>query len=410
MKISKRVTAAILTAALCAVTGIGCSSGSDPDKTAIEVFVFKPESVEIFQELGAKFEKENPDIKVYVNSPGDAYAILKARMVKGNPPDIVGLDATQTYVDYAKADIYEDMTGSDLIKKVKPSYVQMLADMEGMGGTVHAIPFAANVTGIMYNKEIFRKSGLDIPATWPELITLCENLQSAQETPFYLGYKEDWTINSAWNPLAGNFTSADFYQNVTDGKETFEEAYEEPLNRIVKLNDFSQGDIFSYNYNNATVGFANGESAMYMQGNWAIPMILQTNPDMDLGMFPFPAMDDAKDNRLCSSIDLMFSITKKSSHPEESVRFLEFLTSQENVNLYMENQFGIPAINCDFEFPQAMEGIVDDFNNENIVSSPQAYYPSEMKVPVTIQTYMIDSDKDKLFKQFNTVWQDVHEE
>lgn len=76
----------------------------------------------------------------------------------------------------------------------------------------------------------------------------------------------------------------------------------------------------------------------------------------------------------------------------------------------MENQFGIPAINCDFEFPQAMEGIVDDFNNENIVSSPQAYYPSEMKVPVTIQTYMIDSDKDKLFKQFNTVWQDVHEE
>ena len=98
MKISKRVTAAILTAALCAVTGIGCSSGSDPDKTAIEVFVFKPESVEIFQELGAKFEKENPDIKVYVNSPGDAYAILKARMVKGNPPKRTWITQRQIFM------------------------------------------------------------------------------------------------------------------------------------------------------------------------------------------------------------------------------------------------------------------------------------------------------------------------
>lgn len=410
MKRFKRVFAAVLVTSLCAITGAGCSGGEDPDKKAIEVFVFKPESVEIFQELGAKFEKENPDIKVYVNSPGDAYAILKARMVKGNPPDIVGLDATQTYVDYAKAEIYEDLTDSNIIKKVKPSYIQMLADMEGMDGKVHAMPFAANVTGIMYNIDKFEELGLSVPTTWQELTEVCETIQDAGETPFYLGYKEDWTINSAWNPLAGNFTTADFYQNVTDKTETFEEAYDEPLRRILKLNDYSQGDVFSFNYNNATVGFANGESVMYMQGNWAIPMILQTNPEMNLGMFPFPAVDDAQDNRLCSSIDLMFSITKSSKHPEEAVRFLEFLTAQENVNMYMEDQFGIPAIDCEFEFPEAMEGVVEDFEEGNIVSSPQAYYPSEMKVPATIQTYMIDGDKDKLFRQFNTTWQDAHEE
>lgn len=410
MKICKRVFAIIFAITLCAATGMGCSKSKDSEKKSIEVFVFKPESVGIFQKLGAKFEKENQDIKVYVNSPGDAYAILKARMVKGNPPDIVGLDATQTYVDYAKAEIYEDLTGSDIIKKVKPSYIQMLEDMEGMDGKVHAIPFAANVTGIMYNIDKFKELKLDIPTTWQELTEVCEKIQEAGETPFYLGYKEDWTINSAWNPLAGNFTTADFYQNVTDGTETFEEAYKEPLERILKLNDFSQGDVFSFNYNNATVGFANGESVMYMQGNWAIPMILQTNPDMNLGMFPFPAMDNVQDNRLCSSIDLMFSITKSSKYPEEAEKFLEFLTTQENVNMYMEDQFGIPAIDCEFEFPDAMAGIVKDFKDENIVSSPQAYYPSEMKVPATIQTYMIDGDEDKLFKQFNTTWQDAHEE
>ena len=143
MKYIRKAAAIILSTVLC--TGLlgGCGTGSGNNgKTSIEVFVFKPESVETFQKLGKKFEQENPDIKVYINSPGDAYAILKARMVKGNEPDIVGLDATQTYVDYANTEIFEDLTDSDLIKKVKPSYVEMLATMENMNGKVHAMPFA----------------------------------------------------------------------------------------------------------------------------------------------------------------------------------------------------------------------------------------------------------------------------
>lgn len=409
ISVNRRLTALVSAALLALGLLAGCGSESD-GRTAIEVFVFKPESVEIFQKLGEKFEEENKDLKVYVNSPGDAYAILKARMVKGNVPDIIGLDATQTYVDYAKADVYEDLTDSHLMESVKPAYQEMLAGMEGEGGRLHAIPFAANVTGVLYNKDIFAELGLSIPTTWQELTDVCEKIQAAGKTPFYLGYKEDWTINSAWNPLAGNFTYPEFYQDVTDGKITFEEAYEEPVERLLKLNDYSQGDIFSYNYNNATVGFANGESVMYMQGNWAIPVIMQTNPQMNLGMFPFPALDEADDNKLCSSIDLMFSITKKSKHKEEAIRFMEFLTSQENVSLYMEDQFGIPALDSSYEFPEALEGIVDAFENGAIVSSPQAYYPSQMSIPSTLQTYMIDGDKQKMYSWMESVWQEAHEE
>lgn len=410
MKKMKTLAAAVLAAGMGTAMLAGCGSAEDSGKATIEVFVFKPESVDIFQELGKKFEDENPDVKVYVNTPGDAYTILKARMVKGNVPDIVGLDAGQTYVDYAKAEIFEDLTESEIMKNVKPAYREMQAELEGMDGKVHAMPFAANVTGIMYNKDTFEELGLEVPETWEELKEVCTKIQEAGKIPFYLGYKEDWTINSAWNPLAGNFTDAEFYSDVTEGNITFEEAYEEPVKRLLELNDFSQGDIFSYNYNNATVGFANGESVMYMQGNWAIPVIVQTNPDIHIDMFPFPAMDNAADNKLCSSIDLMFSITRKSKHPEEAMRFLEFLQKQENVNLYMEAQFGIPAIDCEFEFPQQIQGIVDQFQENNIVSSPQAYYPSEMKVPITLQTYMIDGDKEKMYNQMETVWHDAHEE
>ena len=65
MKYIRKAAAIILSTVLC--TGLlgGCGIGSGNNgKTSIEVFVFKPESVETFQKLGKKFEQENPDIKV----------------------------------------------------------------------------------------------------------------------------------------------------------------------------------------------------------------------------------------------------------------------------------------------------------------------------------------------------------
>lgn len=33
-----------------------------------------------------------------------------------------------------------------------------------------------------------------------------------------------------------------------------------------------------------------------------------------------------------------------------------------------------------------------------------------MKLPIAVQTYMIDGDKDKFFKQLDDTWKEAHEE
>ncbi|WP_010237153.1 ABC transporter substrate-binding protein [Clostridium arbusti] len=409
MKYIKRICSLFMVFILLSFLLVGCGSERKADKkTTIEFFAFKPEAVNIFKQLGEKFEKENPNIKVYVNTPNDAYSLLKARIVKGDVPDIVGLGAEQYYVDYAKAGVFTDLADSEVIKKVKPAYSEMLADLEGESGRVHAVPYAANATGVIYNKDLFNQMGLKIPKTWAELEEVCKTIQKQGKTPFYMGYKDDWTINCAWNPLAGNFTDSDFYGQVTDGKKSFSKSYEEPLKRLEELTKFSQGDVFSYSYNNATVGFAKGESVMYIQGNWAIPMIKKTNPSINIGIFPMPVMDNEKENKLCSSIDVMFSITKNSKHPKEAMKFLEFLMEQENVNNYMKDQYGISALEYDFNYPGEMDGIVKDFESGNVVSSPQAFYPSEMSISTLLQTYLLDKDKEKLFSQMNAYWKEAH--
>ena len=44
-----------------------------------------------------KFEKENPNIHIQMDSPSDAMTILKTRLVKENPPDIAILGGERSY-------------------------------------------------------------------------------------------------------------------------------------------------------------------------------------------------------------------------------------------------------------------------------------------------------------------------
>lgn len=77
-----------------------------------------------------------------------------------------------------------------------------------------------------------------------------------------------------------------------------------------ELLNYGQKDPFAYSYNDGTNAFSKGDSAMLLTGNFAIPQIRSTNPDMNLGAFTLPVLNDASKTKLVSGIDVMFSVMK----------------------------------------------------------------------------------------------------
>ena len=58
-----------------------------------------------------------------------------------------------------------------------------------------------------------------------------------------------------------------------------------------QLFGYCQDGVDSASYNDGNAAFAEGESAMYLQGSYAIPPIRAINPDAG-GIFPYPATDN----------------------------------------------------------------------------------------------------------------------
>lgn len=76
--------------------------------------------------------------------------------------------------------------------------------------------------------------------------------------------------------------------------------------------------------------FANGETAMMQEGNWAQTLIDNITPDMNIGMFPMPINDDAeKNDKLTVGIPANLVVNKESGSKEEAKTFLNWLVTSD---------------------------------------------------------------------------------
>ena len=338
-KRSKMVSLLLTGTVLAAIPMQGCGSKTEDGVVEIELVQYKPEAVDVFEELEEKFNATHDDIHLTIESPNDAMTILKTRFVREDYPDIIGIGGDINYSYFVDSDILIDISDYEGFSDVNEGYVDILEGLEFVPteGTF-GVPYVANAAGILYNREMFKEHGWEIPKTWEELLTLCDTIQSEGILPFYFGFKDTWTCLAPWNAIAVDLAPADVCQQVNAGKTTFTEEYREVAEKMLELLQYGEEGPFAYGYNDACTAFANGESAMYTIGSYAVPQIKSVNPDMDIDSFVMPASSEKDGNTLNSGVDLMFSVTKECKNKEAAYEVLNFLLEDENIQGYIDTQ------------------------------------------------------------------------
>ena len=404
-------------AALClGMTGVmavgtmlsGCGKEQTNGKVKIEVVQYKPEAVDVFEELEKKFNETHDNIELVIDSPNDAMTILKTRFIREDYPDIIGIGGDVNYSNFLDSDMLMDISDFDGLDDIKEAYLETDKELEyvPMDG-VYAMPYMANAAGVLYNKDMFEEHGWTIPTTWDEFTALCERIEAEGIQPLYFGFKDSWTCLAPWNAIAVDLAPSDVCSEVNTGNTTFTDNYREVAEKEKALLAYAQDNPAAYGYNDACTAFAKGESAMFVIGSYAVPQIKSVNPDMNIDSFVFPASNNAEENVLNSGNDLQFSIMKNCEHKEEAYEVLRFFMEDENVQSYIDDQSAVPCKKGDFELPSMLDGMKEYINEGKLVDYQDHHYPSEMSVDAMIQTYLLDDSEnatDKFLKKFDTEW------
>lgn len=406
----KKILTIMLAATILTLGLFGCKSSDETadGKVRIELVQYKPEAVDVFDELEKRFNETHDDIELVIDSPNDAMTILKTRFIREDTPDIIGIGGDINYSNFLDANMLMDVSDFDGLKDIKENYLAINKDLEYVPlEGVYAVPYMANAAGILYNKDMFEEHGWQIPTTWGEFTALCEEIQQAGITPLYFGYKDTWTCLAPWNAIAVNTCPSDLAYQVNSGATTFSENYDKVAVMEKELLKYANDNPVAYSYNDACTAFARGESAMYVIGNYAIPQIQSVNPDMNIDSFVFPANDDADKNILNSGNDLMFAVMEDCEHKEEAYEVLRFLLEDENVQFYLDEQSAVPCKMGEFTLADELDGMRTYIDNGIVADYQDHHYPSEMAVDAMIQTYLLDNgsdDLDTFMKRFDKEW------
>ncbi|MGH3431422.1 MAG: ABC transporter substrate-binding protein [Thermocrispum sp.] len=188
MRTERRRTLLLATVAATAaalLSACGSSGTSAEGRTQITVGCMPPKSDEIthanFAEDIAAFEKANPDIDV-VGKPTSTCQdpqTFEAKLAGGQMEDVFYAYFTDIkhVIDVGRAaDITEQAEKAGALDGVKDT---ILPHLKGEDGRIYALPRTNYATGLVYNRSLFRKAGLDPdkpPTTWEQVRSYADKI------------------------------------------------------------------------------------------------------------------------------------------------------------------------------------------------------------------------------------------
>ncbi|TDF93285.1 ABC transporter substrate-binding protein [Paenibacillus piri] len=142
-----------------------------------------PEYIEVAKKLVAKFNEENPGIKVsYQSTPWDNwYQTFTTAIASGTAPDVstgAGYQAFQFYQMGAILPVDDVVDEMKKAGKLDDFYEGTVESLKYDNHYV-SMPWALDIRVPFYNKETFEKAGVAVPKTWDELREAAKKLSGS---------------------------------------------------------------------------------------------------------------------------------------------------------------------------------------------------------------------------------------
>lgn len=329
------------------------SGGGSGDKTVVDVFQFKVEFKEQFEELATQYEAENPDVDIKVETVGggnDYASALKAKFSSGDEPAIFNIGGPTAVAEYR--DRLTDLSDTEAAGAALEGTLETVTE----GEEVLGLPFNQEGYGFVYNKTVFEEAGVD-----PESIKSIEDLTKAAETidskkeelgldgVFAMAAKEKWTEG---NHGSNAFTAADFNNSALDAYNSKELPFTkaDQFKTYIDLqNKYSVQPVVSLDYSQQVEElFSTGRVAMIQQGNWVYPTIEQMDPELaeNVGIMPIPVDGEMK---MPVGVPQYWTVNAKADEAEQEAAkaFLDWLYTSDA---------GKEAVLTQFKFIPAYDG------------------------------------------------------
>ncbi|ADI26638.1 extracellular solute-binding protein [Geobacillus sp. G4] len=337
----------------------------------------------LVEEIIKDYEAKHPNVQIDVEvlNPDQYRDKLKVLAASNELPD-VGLTWSNGFAEpYATGGQFAPL--NDIIEKeFKDQFVPGTVEAYTFNGKSYALPMEMNITYIFYNKEIFKKYGLQEPKTFEDLKNIGKTLIKHGVIPATVGSKDGWPASMWFMYLADRIGGPTILTDVIQGKVKMSDpaivkAAKEVQN-LVDMGFFVKGNT-AFSNDDAKGYFLNEKAAMFLTATWELPNFT-TSPDVPqefkekVGYFKFPLYEGGKGTDINSYVGgpgLGAFVAENSKHKEQAKDFAAYLVKEWGKRS-VEGAGILPATKVNTEglnVPKMYLDVLHDINNATNITT-----------------------------------------
>ncbi len=273
-----------------------------------------------WNDLIAAFEKEYPNVHVELDVVNwdNVYQKTTTLISAKQEPDILNTDTIM--VQYADQGLLEPLDGY-MDESFKSEFIPSLLESGVYNGKTYGLPLLASVRALFYNKDVFKKAGIEPPETADDFVKACLAINNPPDfyafgmpiTNFegqaYISYFL-WAAGGRWEDENGRCVV---------NSEAGLRALNFAKDLVHKYNVVYPG-WSTVNRDDTQKVMISGKIGMMMTANFFPTVAKSENPNLRLGAVPIPR--DKEQYNLGVVDSLM--IFKRSEHKEDAFNFIKF--------------------------------------------------------------------------------------
>jgi len=317
-------------------------------------------------------EEENIKIDAQIVPDDESLNMIKMKLNSGECPDIIDYNVPAVYDIIDPASNFADMTGEAWTDRLI-----IPGNVTAKDGKIYGFPFLSvpGLHGFIYNKDVFDKAGVEVPATWDELLAACEKIKESGTTPIFMP-KDTWVpqilMTDNFAKILGADGCKDFADKILKNETKWSDVPEfaEVLDKYLELyqKGYVNSNFASATYDDAIAAVADGTAAMHFNGDFFATSVLEANPEAQIGMFPI-SMKEGADVITENMSSAGFVAYKNSENLDVVKKIFDLWSTPEYANLYFADRPAFPA------FQGVDGGKVPDYLaeiNENYIKEGKA--------------------------------------
>ncbi|HZN10685.1 MAG TPA: extracellular solute-binding protein, partial [Blastocatellia bacterium] len=222
----------------------------------------------------------------------------------------------------------------------------------------YLIPSRIHLSGVFYNRQVFERLGLGIPASEGEFEALLEGLKRRGQMPLALSGDTGEQLLHSWYALVNNRLEsldrppAEVLDALFAGRPTI--SFDSPPFRLAaeKLREWAGRGYFPRDYQRLSAPeafdrFLDGEAALYLGlgGSWAQDRAQLHPPQFVIGFFPFPPATPGARATATGAPTGVWQVFK-GPRQERAVELIDWMLNPEIVPFMLQSQ-NLPALRVD---------------------------------------------------------------